>query len=85
VHELSALGPVGFSVGVDQPLVDAPGGLDLDVVIDAEESCQPSPLPVGEEVGAGVQGPPRPVERVVFAAAVTVEVLLDAAAAPVQD
>jgi len=37
-------------------LVDAPGGFDLDVIVAGEQGSEPVLLPVGEEVGAGVQG-----------------------------
>ena len=65
-------------------LVNTPGGLDLDVVLDSEERGQPLPLPLGEQVGSGALGPSSPVERIVLAPAVTVTVLLDAPPAPVQ-
>ena len=65
-------------------LVDRPGGLDLDVRVAGEQGVQPASLSVGEQVGAGVQGPPGPVERIGGAAAVAVELLLDPAAASVQ-
>ena len=39
-HELASLGAVGFAVGGDHPLVDAPGGLDLDVVVVGEQLLQ---------------------------------------------
>ena len=77
-------GPVGVAVGGDHALVDTPGGLDGDVVLDSEQGGQALVLPVGEEVGAGVQGAAGPVERVVLAAAVSVQVLLDPAPAPVE-
>ena len=69
-HQPLALGPVGLAVRADHALVNAPGGLDLDVLVDGEQRGQPLLLPVGEQVGAGVQGPPGAVERVVGAAAV---------------
>jgi hypothetical protein len=82
------LGPsvarVGLSVGGDHALVDAPGGLDLDVLVGREQRAQARPLLVGEQVVAGVEGPPRPVERVLSSASVTAGVLLDSATAPVQ-
>ena len=84
LHQLLASGPVGFSVGGDHPLVDPPGRLDLDVGVDLEQLLQPVLLLVGEQVRAGVQGPPRAVERVVLVAAVTAGVLLDSAAALVE-
>ena len=38
------LGAVGFSVGGDHALVDAPGRFDLDVLVDGEKGGQPVPL-----------------------------------------
>ena len=83
-HRLPAGRPVGVAVGGDHALVDAPGGLDLDVVLDSEQGGQPLLLAVGEQVGAGVQGAAGAVERVVLAAAVAVQVLLDPTPAAVQ-
>lgn len=37
LHADASRGPVGFPVGSDHLLVDAPGGLDLDVVIAGEQ------------------------------------------------
>ena len=61
-HHRSAGGPVGVAVGGDHALVDAPGHLDLDVVLDREQRMDPLLLLVGEQVGAGVQGAPGGVE-----------------------
>ena len=44
------------------------------MVLDPEQRGQPLPLPVGEQVVAGVQGPSGAVERVLLAPAVTVKV-----------
>ena len=71
-------------VGRYQALIDAPGGLDLDVVLDPEQRGEPGDLAVGEQVGAGVQGPPGAIQRVLRAAAVSVQLLLDPATALVQ-
>jgi len=49
---------VGVAVGGDQALVDAPGRFDFDVIIGGEQVFQALLLPVGEQVGSGVQGPP---------------------------
>ena len=68
-HQLAARGWVGVPVGGDHPLVDAPGGLDLDVLIDGEQGRESGGLLVGEQVGTGVQGSPGTVERVVLTAA----------------
>jgi hypothetical protein len=45
----------GVPVGRDHPLVDAPGGLDLDVLIDGEQRRESGGLLVGEQVGTGMQ------------------------------
>lgn len=49
-HRFSGMGPVGVAVGGDHPLIDAPGGLDLDVVIAGEQGDEACPLPVGQEL-----------------------------------
>ena len=54
------------------------------MLLDGEQRLDPAPLSFGEQVGAGVQGPPSGVPRVVLEAAVPVQVLLDPAAAGVQ-
>ena len=51
--------PAGVAVGGDHALVDAPGRLDLDVLLDGEQRLDPGGLLVGEQVSAGVQGPAR--------------------------
>jgi len=72
-HHGPALFAVVVAVGGEHLLVDTPGRLDLDVLIPGEQGLDPGPLPVGEQVNARVQGPPRPVERIAGAAAVTVQ------------
>ena len=42
------------AVGLDEALVDAPGGLDRSVAIISEEVLQALGLGVGEQVGPGV-------------------------------
>ena len=78
------MGSVRFAVGGDHALVDAPGRFNFDVVVAGEQRVQSLCLLVGEEVGAGVQGPPGGVEGVCGAAAVPTGVLLDPSAALVQ-
>ena len=56
-------------VGGDHPLVDAPGSLDLDMLIDSEQDRESGGLLVGEQAGTGVQGSPGTVERVALTAA----------------
>jgi hypothetical protein len=65
---LAPLGTVGFAVGRDHLLVDAPSGLDIDVGVVGEQCGEAVDLLVGEQIRAGVQGAPRGVERVVLVA-----------------
>ena len=58
--------------------------LTLQVLIVGEQVLQPVLLLVGEQVGAGVQGPADGVERVAVAATATAGALLDPAAALVE-
>ena len=83
-HQLAAAPAVGFAVGADHALVDVPGDLDFDVVVVGEQGVEPLDLVVGEQPGTGVQHAPGRVERIAGAAAVAVEVLLDAASAVVE-
>jgi hypothetical protein len=53
----------------DHPLVDAPGGLDLNVLIDGKQGRESGGLLAGEQAGTGVQGSPGTVERVALTAA----------------
>lgn len=77
-------GSVGVAVGGDDALVDARGGFDFEVAFVGEHRVQPRSLPAGEQVGTGAQQAADPVERVAAAAAVAVDVLLDALSAAVQ-
>ena len=74
LHAWPALRGLGFAVGGDHPLVDRPGGFDFDVLIAGEQGFQPGLLPGGEQIQAGVQGATGPVERIISAAAVAVQV-----------
>ena len=80
----SALGAVGMAVGADDALVDRPGRFDLDVGVGCKQGVEPVALLVGEQAGAGAQRPSGPVERVVLAAPVAVQPLLNSASAPVE-
>ena len=84
VHQVAAAGGVGVAVGGDHALVGRPGDLDGEVIFVGEQGIEAALLFVGEQAGAGVQGPARRVERVTGTAAVAVEVLLDPAAALVE-
>jgi len=83
-HQLATAASVLVPVGGDHALIDAPGRLDLDMVLGREQRPQPGGLLVGEQVGAGVQGPPGRVERVSLHPAVAVDGLLHTPAAPVE-
>lgn len=52
-------------------MVDLPSRFDLDMLLGREQAGQVLALFVGEQVGAGMQCPPRGVERVALAAPVT--------------
>ena len=83
-HLDAASCPVGVTVGGDHALVDPPGALDVHVPVPSEELVKALVLAVGEQVSPGVQGPPRGVERVALASAVSVQFLLDSAAALIE-
>jgi hypothetical protein len=83
-HEVAALLLVGLAVGADHPLVDPPGGFDLDVGITGEQGDEALFLLVGEQALTGVQGAARTVERILGVAAVAVQALLDPTAALVE-
>src|SRR5690606_3961822 len=72
-----------FTVGGDDPLVDAPGRFDLNMLLDGEEGFEPCVLFLGEEAGTGVQGAAGTVERVTGTPAMPARVLLHALPAPV--
>jgi len=74
-----------FAVGRDHRLVDAPGDLELEVLVGGEQGLQSLLLLVGEQVRSGVLlAGAGAVEGVALGAAVSVNVLLDSAAASVQ-
>ena len=72
------------AVGLDEALVDAPGGLDRSVAIISEEGLETLGLGVGEQAGPGVQGAPGPVEPVTRSAPPARDCPLDATAALVE-
>ena len=59
-HQLVSLAAVLVSVGGAHFPVDAPGRFDLGVSVCREQGGEALGLFVGEEVNAGVEGPPRP-------------------------
>ena len=72
------------AVGLDEALVDAPGGLDRGVAIISEQGLETLGLGVGEQAGPGVQGAPGPVEPVTRPAPPARDRPLDATAALVE-
>ena len=72
------------AVGLDQALVDAPGGLNRSVALISEEVLQALGLGIGEQVGPGQQGAPGPVEPVTRPAPPARDRPLDPAAALVE-
>ena len=54
------------------------------MILGGEQRRDPLLLPVGEQIGSGMQGASGTVERIVVASAVAVELVLDPAAAAVQ-
>jgi len=74
------VGVVWLVVDGSELLGALPGDLDLDVALVGAERCfEAGVLSVGEVLDAGAQDVADPVERVGFAAAVAVDVLLDPA------
>ena len=84
VHQEPAQAAVGGAVGLDQALVDAPGGLERGVVVVGEQVLEARCLGIGEQVGPGAQGAPGLVERVVLAAPAPGGLALDTAAALIE-
>ena len=72
------------AVGLDEVLVDAPGGLDRGVEIIGEQGFETLGLGVGEQAGPGQRGAPGPVEPVTRSAPPACDRPLDAAAALVE-
>ena len=64
LHQVLSQARVLGAVGLDEALVDAPGGLDRSVAIISEEVLQALGLGIGEQTGPGQQGAPGPVEPV---------------------
>ena len=53
LHQVLSQARVLGAVGLDQAVVDAPGGLDRSVVLIGEQSLETPGLGVGEQVGLG--------------------------------
>ena len=72
------------AVGLDEALVDAPGGLDRGVAIISEQGLEALGLGVGEQAGPGQRSAPGPVEPVTRPAPPARDRPLDATAALVE-
>ena len=84
MHQVLSRARVLDPVGLDEALVDAPGGLDRSVAIIREEALEALGLGVGEQAGPGVWGASGPVEPVTRSAPPARDRPLDAAAALVE-
>ena len=60
LHQVLSQARVLGAVGLDEALVDAPGGLDRSVAIISEQGLEAFGLGVGEQAGPGQQGAPGP-------------------------
>ena len=76
-------GPVGVPVGGHDPLVDAPGRLDLDMLGEGEHSINSGALSISEHGLAGVEGAADTVERIPGMTTVSEGGLLDTLSAAV--
>src|SRR5690606_24838967 len=83
-QEVLGQAAVGFAVGGDDVLVDAPGRLDRGVTGVSEQCLDPLDLARLQQPSAGEQSAPSGIERIALHAAATEDVLLDAAPADVQ-
>ena len=72
------------AVGLDEALVDAPGGLDRSMAIISEQGLETPDLGIGEQAGPGQQSAPGPVEPVTRSAPPARDRPLDATAALVE-
>ena len=84
LHQVPSQARVLGAVGLDEALVDAPGGLDRSVAIISEEVLEALGLGVGEQTGPGQQGASGPVEPVTCPAPLACDRPLDPAAALVE-
>ena len=84
MHQVLSQARVLGAVGLDETLVDAPGGLDRSVAIISEQSLETLGLSIGEQAGPSQQGAPGPVEPVTRPAPPACDRPLDAAAALVE-
>ena len=84
LHQVLSQARLLGAVGLDEALVDAPGGLDRSVALISEQSLETLGLGIGEQAGPGQQGAPGPVEPVTRSAPPARDRPLDPAAALVK-
>ena len=84
LHQVLSQARLLGAVGLDEALVDAPGGLDRSMAIISEQGLETPGLGVGEQIGPGQQGAPGPVEPVTRSAPPARDRPLDAAAALIE-
>lgn len=84
LHQVLSQARVLGAVGLDEALVDAPGGLDRSVAIISEQGFETLGLGIGEQAGSGQQGAPGSVEPVTRSAPPPCDRPLDPAAALVE-
>ena len=84
MHQLLSQARLLGAVGLDEALVDAPGGLNRSVAIISEQGLETLGLDIGEQAGPGQQGAPGPVEPVTRSAPPARDRPLDATAALVE-
>ena len=84
MHQVLSQARLVGAVGLDEALVDAPGGLDRSMAIISEQGLETPGLGVGEQAGPGQQGAPGPVEPVTRPAPPARDRPLDAAAALIE-
>ena len=84
LHQVLSQARLLGAVGLDEALVDAPGGLDRSVALISEQGLEAPGLGIGEQVGPSQQGASGLVEPVTRSAPPARDRLLDAAAALVE-
>ena len=84
LHQVLSQARVVGAVGLDEALVDAPGGLDRSMAIISEQGLETPDLGIGEQAGPGQQSAPGPVEPVTRSAPPARDRPLDATAALVE-
>jgi len=84
LHQVLSQARLVGAVGLDEALVDAPGGLDRSMAIISEQGLETPDLGIGEQAGPGQQSAPGSVEPVTRSAPPARDRSLDATAALVE-